>query len=111
MTLKAQKNQHIRALLVMCFGKSFAIIDAEFDVWVGRTAAYFAAFDTSCGSKCDLDNTNSSIQRSAREHLFKIEGEYVRFIHHWSEDAVNHISNEWRQARDLGEESHSVTRT
>ena len=49
----------------------------------------------------DLQNTDSAIQRLARQHLLDIEREEVGVVHHRREGRVHHVANESGQTRDL----------
>lgn len=92
---------HSRALLVMSLAEGFAVIDTDLDVWVGGPSTKLDTLYTARGTDLNMDDTDSRVERCAREHLLKIKGEYIGLIHHGLQDAMDGVANEARQAGNL----------
>ena len=86
---------------VLRLGQFGPLVDAHTDEWVRCHATHLAGFQVPGRANGNLQDADGGVERLTREHLLDVQREEVRVVHHWSEDRVNHIANECRQARDL----------
>src|SRR5271168_223809 len=79
--------------------KLSTMFDVYGDIWIRWTT--YRTLDSTSRTDQDLSDTDSSIKRFTRQHLFQIQGIHVWTIHHWLQCCVRHIINEGRQSWHL----------
>jgi hypothetical protein len=62
-------KEHARIILTLCPGELTTATNRKSDIGIDGTATNVRSRETAPGVHCDLDDTNGSIERLAREHL------------------------------------------
>lgn len=62
-------KEHARIILILCLGELTTATNRKTDIGIDGTAANVRSRETPRGVHYDLDDTNGSIERLAREHL------------------------------------------
>lgn len=84
-------------------GKLSSVVECEANIRIWGAASDLRALDITCRADDDLKHADSSIERDTGKHLLEIKGEDMWVVHHRSQGAVDHVSDECRKSRNLVE--------
>ena len=82
-------------------GKLSSVVEGEADIWVGGPTSDLRALDVACAANDDLENADCGIERDTGKDLLEVEGEDMWVVHHRSQGAVDHVSDECGETRNL----------
>ena len=86
---------------MVCPGKLGSVVEREADIRIWGATSDLRSSHITCTMNNDLENTDGGIQGDTRENLLKIEGENVWVIHHRSQGAMDHVSDECGKSGNL----------
>jgi len=86
---------------MLSLGKFSSVVEGEADIWVGGPTSDLRTLDITCIADDDLENADGGIERDTGKDLLEVEGEDMWVVHHRSQGAVDHVSDERRESRNL----------
>ena len=82
-------------------GKFSSVVEREADIRVGGPTSDLGTLDITCTSDDDLENADGGIEGDTGKDLLEVEGEDMWVVHHRSQGAVDHVSDERGESRNL----------